>query len=272
MCFQRRLGAFIVALCLIVLPVHAATNIFIKFDGIEGSSTSTGHEKEIEILSWSHSFAQPASATRSTAGAGTVEQANHRGLTLTKYLDTASTALLKACWSGSQLQSATISCFRSDGSGDDKPVKYLEVTMQDVMIGSYSISGGPGDIPVENISLDYGAIKYTYIDQKHPDGTNGPAVQSMTATPAAGLRTASRAGTPCSVKLPDGKSLEVQSWNLTSSRKFTFTTEGAAESGQTGTVTLTCPGKSFVLQDTKITSVGRSGVLTTVSADYGTMQ
>ncbi len=272
MCFQRRLGAFTVALCLIVLPVHAATNMFIRFDGIDGSSTTTGHEKEIEILSWSHGFAQPVSPTRSTASAGTVEQANHAGLSFTKYLDAASTALLKTCWSGKQLQSATISCFRSDGSGDNKPVKYLEITMQNVIIGNYSISGGPGDIPVENISLDYGTVKYTYIDQKHPDGTNGPAVQSMTATPAAGLRTASRDGTPCSVKLPDGKSLEVQSWNLTSSKKFTFTTDGAAENGQTGTMTLTCPERSFVLQDTKITSVGRSGALTTVSADYGTMQ
>ncbi len=32
---------------------------------------------EIEVLSWNHGFSQPTSPTRSTAGAGTVEQANH---------------------------------------------------------------------------------------------------------------------------------------------------------------------------------------------------
>jgi type VI secretion system secreted protein Hcp len=272
MSFPHRLGAFLVALSLIAGPAHAATNMFIKFDGIDGSSTAAGHEKEIELLSWSHGFVQPTSPTRSTGGSGTVEQATHQNLTFTKYLDDASTALLKACWSGKQLPSATISCFRSDHSGDNQPVKYLEVAMEHVVISNYSISGGPGDIPVENISLDYGAVKYTYFDQKHPDGANGPAVQSLTATPAPALKAASTSGAPCSVKFPNGKSLEVQSWNLTSSKKLSFTTDGTTESGQTGTLTLTCSTRSFVLQDAKVVNVDHSGALTNVSVDFGAIQ
>ncbi|HEV7485294.1 MAG TPA: type VI secretion system tube protein Hcp [Thermoanaerobaculia bacterium] len=149
-----------------------ASNMYIKFEepAIDASSTASGHEKEIEVLSWSHGFVQPTSPTRSSAGSGTVEQATHQNLTFTKYLDTATSALLKYCWAGKQIGKATVSCWRSDGAADNKPVKYLEVLMEHVVISNYSVSGGPGDIPVENVSLDYGTVQYTYLDQKHADG------------------------------------------------------------------------------------------------------
>ena len=35
-----------------------------------------------------------------------------------------------------------------------------------MIIANYSVSGGPGDIPVENVSLDYGIIQYNYKDRK----------------------------------------------------------------------------------------------------------
>ena len=150
-----------------------ATNMYIKFEepAIEGASTSAGHEKEIEILSWSHGFSQPASPTRSTAGGGTVEQATHQNFTFTKYLDGSTNALLKYCWSGKQIGKATLTCFRSDGARDNAPVEYLKVIMEHVIISNYSVSGGPGDIPVENVSLDYGIIQYNYIKQKHTAGS-----------------------------------------------------------------------------------------------------
>lgn len=150
-----------------------ASYMYIKFDGIDGSSSAAEHDKEIEVLSVSHGFVQPTSPTRSAAGAGTIEQATHQNLSFAKYLDTASTAILKACWSGKQIKTATLSCWRADGATDNKSVKYLEIEMQHVVISNYSISGGPGDLPVENVSLDYGIVKYTYIDQKHADGTPG---------------------------------------------------------------------------------------------------
>lgn len=150
-----------------------ATNMYVKFEGpdaVDGSSTALEHTKQIEVLSWSHGFVQPTSPTRSSAGAGTVEQATHQNLSFTKYLDTATHALLKYCWSGKQFSKVTLSCFRADGASDNKPVKYLEIAMDHVIISNYSVSGGPGDLPVENVSLDYGIVAYNYMDQKHDDG------------------------------------------------------------------------------------------------------
>jgi type VI secretion system secreted protein Hcp len=159
-----------------------AVNMYIKIADVTGGSTAAGHEGEIEVLSWNHGFVQPTSPTRSSAGAGTTEQATHQNCSFTKYLDPSTTTLLKLCWSGKQIADATITCWRSDGATDNKPVKYLEVAMKNVIISNFSVSGGPGDVPVENVSLDYGSVQYTYVDQKHADGTadaNLPATHNL---------------------------------------------------------------------------------------------
>jgi type VI secretion system secreted protein Hcp len=151
-----------------------ASNMFIKFENpsITGSSDAPGHSGEIEVLSWSHGFVQPTSATRSSAGGGTVEQAAHQNFTFTKYLDRSTNEILKYSWSGRQIGKATLRCFRSEEPGGMNAVEYLTVTMEHVIISNYSVSGGPGDIPVENVSLDYGIVQYTYIHQKHSDSAS----------------------------------------------------------------------------------------------------
>jgi type VI secretion system secreted protein Hcp len=150
-----------------------ATNMYMKFEDppITGSSATPGHAGEIEVLSWNHGFGEPTSPTRSSG-----EQANHQTMTFTKYLDArpSTNEFLTYSWSGKQIGKATLSCFRSDHPDGGKPILYLTVAMEHVVISNYSVSGGPGDVPVENISLDYGIIKYTYVDQKHADGSMEP--------------------------------------------------------------------------------------------------
>ncbi|HWW62495.1 MAG TPA: type VI secretion system tube protein Hcp [Thermoanaerobaculia bacterium] len=152
-----------------------SANMFLKFEGpdIHGASTEAGREGEIEVLSWSHGFSQPGSASR-----GTVEQASHQNFTFTKYLDSATNALLKACWSGKQFRKATLTCYRGEGANRSE---YLSVIMEHVILSNYSVSGGPGDVPVENISLDYGIVQYQYKEQKSRDGgdPNLPAKHNL---------------------------------------------------------------------------------------------
>ena len=152
-----------------------AVNAYIKLADITGGSSAAEHTGEIEILSWSHGFSQPTSPTRSTAGAGSVEQANHSNFTFTKYIDSSTDDLLKYCWNGKQIATATITCYRADGATDNKPIEYLKVELQHVVVSNFSISGGAGDVPVENVSLDYGIVKYTYKPQKRADGSGGDA-------------------------------------------------------------------------------------------------
>lgn len=151
-----------------------ATNMYLNFgDPVKdkGECTDTNHGKWIEIMSWNHSFNQPTSPIRSSAGGGTVERANHSDLSFSKYIDAATDDILKMLWTGQHIPTATIECYRSDGATGDA-VKYLIINLEQVVISNYSISAGQGDVPVENVSLSYGKVTYTYDSQKEDDGTS----------------------------------------------------------------------------------------------------
>lgn len=146
-----------------------ATNMFLNFDpALKGECTDANHKDWIEIMSWNHGFSQPTSPVKSNSG-GTVERANHMDLSFTKYLDSATDDILKRIFTGETLKKATLECYRSDGATDNA-VKYLEIVMEHVVISNYSVSGGPGDVPVENVSLSYGKVQYTYKGQKEDTG------------------------------------------------------------------------------------------------------
>jgi type VI secretion system secreted protein Hcp len=149
-----------------------ATNFFLKLETpeIKGESTDSSHTGELQILSWSHSFNQPTKPTRSSVGGGSVEQANHADFSLTKYVDAATDDLLKMCWSGKQIGKGTFTAYRADG--DNKPVKYLMVELENIIVSNISFGGGAGDMPTETIALSYGKVTYTYTPQKVADGTS----------------------------------------------------------------------------------------------------
>src|ERR1700734_3376830 len=113
-----------------------ATNFFLKLEtpNIEGESTDSNHTKELELLSWSHSFNQPTKPTPSTAGGGTVEQANHSDFSITKYIDSGTDDLLKMCWSGKMIGKGTFTAYRADGN--NKSVKYLTVEMENIVVSN----------------------------------------------------------------------------------------------------------------------------------------
>src|SRR5580658_1965466 len=150
-----------------------ATNFFLQLAGITGESADSAHTGQIQVLSWSHSFNQPTSPTRSSAGGGTVEQANHADFSITKYIDASTDDILKACWTGLQIATATFTAYRSDGTGDS--VNYLTIAFTNVIISNYSISGGTGDVPVETVTLSYSKVTYTYTPVTLSDGTGGGA-------------------------------------------------------------------------------------------------
>jgi type VI secretion system Hcp family effector len=156
--------------------------MYMKFSDLEAGSTAAGHEKEVEVLSWSHSFSQATSPTRSSSGSASVEHAKHHNFSITKYLDVATHSLLRHHWIGKQYKTVVMTCYRASGEDKGQGVPYLKVTMEHVLVSNYSLSGGGGDLPVENLSLDYGIIEYNYIDQKQDTGqsdSNKPAKYSL---------------------------------------------------------------------------------------------
>ena len=150
-----------------------AGNMYLKIEGpaVVGESTDSQHTDDLQVLSWSHGFNQPTSPTRSSAGSATVEQANHMDFSFTKYTDSSTDDLLKLCWQGNQIEKCTFFAYRADG--DNQPVLYLKIEMEQVVVSNLSVGGGGGDVSTETISLNYGKVTYTYKPQQKDDGAAG---------------------------------------------------------------------------------------------------
>ena len=77
------------------------------------------------------------------------------------------------CWSGKQIEKATFYAYRADG--DNKPVEYLNIVLEKIVVSNISFGGGGGDLPSETVALAYGKVTYTYKPQKVADGTSDGA-------------------------------------------------------------------------------------------------
>jgi type VI secretion system secreted protein Hcp len=150
-----------------------AFNVFLQIDGINGESTDKDHKDWIEVLSYSHSISQAASAVSSPAGGTAAGKVTHQEFVITKNVDIASPLLYQACATGKHFPSVVIEVSRATGKA---PVKYMTITMKDVFVSTAALSApGTNDSPIETISLDYGSIQWAYAPQ-NPDGSIGTVV------------------------------------------------------------------------------------------------
>ncbi len=148
-----------------------ATDAFLKIDNIEGDSTVDGHAKEIELLGWSIGASVPV-GPRSTSGSAAAGTSMHQDLSCAKMLDEASNDLAAACWEGKTIPNAALVTQRQGESGGGK-VDYMKILLTDVIVSTYSRSGGPSDIPMEQFTLNYATIKSEYFTTDAAGGSGG---------------------------------------------------------------------------------------------------
>ena len=137
-----------------------AVDMFLKIDSIKGESRDKTHKDEIDVLAWSWGMSQSGSAHMGGgAGAGKV---NVQDLSFTKYVDASSTDLLVACCNGKHFKDALL-IVRKAG---ENPVEYIQITMEEVIIGSVSTGGSGGeDRLTENVTLNFAKVKVDYTAQ-----------------------------------------------------------------------------------------------------------
>lgn len=154
-------------------------HMFMKFEGgdvkVEGESRDEKHPKWVEIESWTHDIRQPRSATASTAGGHTAERCEHGEMVFTKDIDSTSPSLWLACSQGNTFKKVTIEFFRASGKD---PVKYLEIILNNAMVGSVSPSVVGEGLPTETFTLKYASVKWTYAIQDI-DGKKGASNPQM---------------------------------------------------------------------------------------------
>jgi type VI secretion system secreted protein Hcp len=144
-----------------------ASDTFLQIDGIKGESTDADHKDWIEVLSFNWGVSQMASGTASSSGGGSAQRADFQDLSIVKELDSASPLLNKACWGGQHIDKVVLQLNRAAG---EKRQKYMEYTMENVIISSVSIGGGGGGIPTESVTFNYGKIKTVYTKQARKGG------------------------------------------------------------------------------------------------------
>jgi len=136
-------------------------DIFLKLKDVEGESDKKGHEKEIEVESFSWGESNPTSFAY--GGGGGVGKVSIQDVHFTKLVDKASGNLAQFCASGKHIGEAQFT-FRK--AGEDAQ-EYFKVKLTDVMISSYQLSDSSGGstLPHESVSLAAAKVQFEYYPQ-----------------------------------------------------------------------------------------------------------
>jgi type VI secretion system secreted protein Hcp len=104
-----------------------------------------------------------AGATGGGHGAGKVSV---HDVSITKYVDKSSAALMLHCCSGKHIPNGLITVRKAG----DKPLEYLKFKLKDIMVTSVQLAGHGSDLLTENLTLNFAEFQVEYQEQK-PDGS-----------------------------------------------------------------------------------------------------
>jgi type VI secretion system secreted protein Hcp len=166
----------------------AGFDIFLKLDGIDGESTTKGHEKEIEVVSYDQSIDSTVpSGGGGGGGGGGAGKATLSGVRFRKLLDTASMPIALACASGLHIASARFTFRRSSST----PIDFYVVALEDVVVthaGQCATTGAQSPLEfetlakssagaalLEEVTLHFGKIRWEY-RPIGPKGTGLPPI------------------------------------------------------------------------------------------------
>lgn len=139
-----------------------AFDAFVNFGDIKGEVTEKDHKDWVAVTKVAFNVSQAAPLARPPFGAGTAAAAKFSELTIEKLIDKASPKLFEAACKGTHIPEVTIDYLKASGNS---PVKYLEIKLKEVIISGVSHNADPkGEypVPVEQVSMTYGAIEQTY--------------------------------------------------------------------------------------------------------------
>lgn len=148
-----------------------AIDVYLQIDGIKGESQDDKYKDWIELTSAEWGVIQPRSATASTAGGHTAERCELRSISVTKLADLSSPILMQTCAAGKTLPKARLEFMRADGQG--ARIKYYEVELENVLIGSINQAAHEGGILQDSLGLKFSKVRWKYTQQKISGGAGG---------------------------------------------------------------------------------------------------
>ena len=140
-------------------------DMYLEIDGIAGESVSEQALGHIDINGWDISVSN--GGTTHVGGGGGAGVASHGDVSIQKNMDKSSTALFKACATGTHIPHATIRMYKSGGEQQ----MYASIKMENILITSVNVGGSSGsDTMSENLTMNFSSYEYVYKPQK-TDGT-----------------------------------------------------------------------------------------------------
>jgi type VI secretion system secreted protein Hcp len=167
----RRVAIVSVVLGIILTTAVAGaeSQCFLKIQGIKGNATEKFHKGWIKVYNYSHRISGlPApSVLARKPPARTYARAKAGEFVLTKAIDPASQALSRRCTNGIKIPQIKIEQRWVRGNKD----VYMVYVFSNVMIVEVKPSeSGSGDVPLEDVSFNYGKIEWEYTETDHSTG------------------------------------------------------------------------------------------------------
>ena len=146
-----------------------AVDLFLTLDGIKGESQKDGHKEDIDILSFSFGVQQVGSFHTGGAGGG-AGKGEFQDLHIVKNIDKSTPTLFQYSANGKYIKTAKLVSRKVGG----KQLEYYIIELTDVLISAVNNAGSTGgDHISESLTLNYAAIKFTYVPQKVDGGADG---------------------------------------------------------------------------------------------------
>lgn len=145
---------------------------FVNFGDIKGEVTDDSFKDCVAATKVNFEVTQPPSVTKQSAGGRTQEAVEFSEFRIEKLIDKATPKLFEAACKGTHIPTVVIDWVRASG---DAPIKYLEVTLNEVVITGIlhnSDPRGEQQFPTEVVKMTFGAMQKTYTQQK-ADGKSG---------------------------------------------------------------------------------------------------
>lgn len=150
-----------------------AVDMFIKIGDIEGESTKSDHEGEIDVLSWSWGMTQSGTTHLGTGGGS--GKVNVQDLSFTHYVDKSTPNLMINCCKGNHFKEATLVVRKAGG----EQLEYMTIKMENVLITSVSTGGsGDEDRLTESVTLNFAKFSSIYVPQKE-DGSGDAEIEAI---------------------------------------------------------------------------------------------
>ena len=145
--------------------------IYLQYDGIKGNVTADGYKDHIAVDSVQFGVGRGISMEPGNMSNREATRPSVSEVTLSKVADNSVTAIFKEAVTGSAGKKVVIKFVRT---GADKVQEFMDYTLEDCLVSSYSMSATSEGDPIESISLSFSKIMINYNDFDKSNKSSSP--------------------------------------------------------------------------------------------------